>query len=597
MKGKVVRSLLWSPTIALSWLWGLGFFYAIHVTLTNGWLGFVCFAAPNAIGLFTFGWVLGSPKRDPAAIMKNVASRYSTLFLLCQIFAVAITMFGFVAYLWRPLFGTNPAAMLGVLVLVGCVVGHAVSLRTLRILHLVYLVLGVAAAALAWIGLHSSIQAPPISFASFDGRFFGLLTPIVIGFLLGPWTDIQHWARAVEIRRAGGSIRAAYGLGAVLFLGLLTLNAILAAAAGPAGLAIPADGIPGAQPAVAVALAHLGNGVASYAFLVWATIAAVSTIDSCYNATRWHLTALTARSVSPLLAFIPAGLVSSPHWIMLAAAMTAVAMFAINTSMIYLMAPFATLLAGSAASLALEAIGFRGRYDAVFAYMLGLAASLVMLHGYVESIPAFETIAPLIALIGALPMLAQGGDRAGKKSSERDVLDAVGAPTSRPALEFFSASGPAGHGFERDWFVYRVTPTYDDTNSVGNIYFANYMRWVGKARELFFNACMPRFELKTTSYFVLTRSFTHDFRREAREFEPVVVRIKIAAHNRKFVTLAHEIFTDNMDLLGSGEQTLMFVDSSDFRLLDIPRAIIEGFLPHWPKNSPHVATSREPAPA
>jgi len=177
------------------------------------------------------------------------------------------------------------------------------------------------------------------------------------------------------------------------------------------------------------------------------------------------------------------------------------------------------------------------------------------------------------------------------------VIGAIGASTPSPVPEFFTATGPMGHGFERDWFVYRVTPTYDDTNSVGNIYFANYVRWVGKARELFFNACMPRFELKTTKYFVLTRSFNHDFRREAREFEPMLVRIRIASHNRKFVTLAHEIFAENDDVLGSGEQTLMFVDSKDFRLLDIPRAIIEGFLPHWPKDSPHLAAKREAVPA
>ena len=46
----VVRNLLWAPTIGLSWLWGLGFFYSIHVTLTYGWLGFFGFAIANVGG-------------------------------------------------------------------------------------------------------------------------------------------------------------------------------------------------------------------------------------------------------------------------------------------------------------------------------------------------------------------------------------------------------------------------------------------------------------------------------------------------------------------------------------------------------------------
>jgi hypothetical protein len=39
----------------------------------------------------------------------------------------------------------------------------------------------------------------------------------------------------------------------------------------------------------------------------------------------------------------------------------------------------------------------------------------------------------------------------------------------------------------------------------------------------------------------------------------------------------------------------MFVDAKTFRPLDIPRSIIEGFLPYWPKTSPHYAADIEPA--
>mgnify|MGYP007078068774 CR=1 FL=1 len=52
------QSLAWSPTIALSWLWGLGFFYSMHVTYLYGWPGFLAFAVPNACGLALFGGAL-----------------------------------------------------------------------------------------------------------------------------------------------------------------------------------------------------------------------------------------------------------------------------------------------------------------------------------------------------------------------------------------------------------------------------------------------------------------------------------------------------------------------------------------------------------
>jgi acyl-CoA thioesterase FadM len=582
------RSVTWSPTIALSWLWGLGFFYAIHVTLEYGWLGFLSFAAPNATGLFLFGWILGSPKRNPTAILRAVESRYAGLFLLCQLCAVAITIFGVAAYLWTPMALPHTAIGVGVLVLGACVVGHIASVNALRILHAFYFVVGVVAALVAWRELQGTTSAS-VPFAALDGRFYGLLSLSLVGFLLGPWTDIQHWQRVVEIQRNGGSIRLAYGVGALLFLALISINALLASSVGRADVLVAADGVPGAQASVAFAAAHIGRPVAAIAFFIWAANAAASTIDSSYCATRWLMNSITTRSVSALLALIPAGLVASPLWIMLVASGMAIAMVWANLSQLYLMAPFATLFVGAAASLICESLGVTRRYDAVLCYLIGLAASLTLLAGYLVPISAFMAIAPFIALLGAIPMATEVFTRRGSTIVTAEA--ALSSQRTEPVVASITVANrdaAASYGFDGRTFVIHLVPTYDDTNSVGNIYFANYMRWVGKAREMFFDACMPSFDLKTTNYYVLTRSFTHQFRREAREFDPVTVRIWIASHNRKFVTLEHEIHGDKLGLLGRGEQSLMFVDTEHFRPLDIPRAIIEGFLPYWPKGSPHA---------
>ena len=48
------RSLVWAPTISLSWFWGLGFFYSIHATLTYGWLGFVGTSVFYAFAMIAF---------------------------------------------------------------------------------------------------------------------------------------------------------------------------------------------------------------------------------------------------------------------------------------------------------------------------------------------------------------------------------------------------------------------------------------------------------------------------------------------------------------------------------------------------------------
>lgn len=102
--------------------------------------------------------------------------------------------------------------------------------------------------------------------------------------------------------------------------------------------------------------------------------------------------------------------------------------------------------------------------------------------------------------------------------------------------------------------------------------------WVGKTRELFFNKVLPRFNLKETPFYILTRSFEHKFVRETREFERVTVRLRIADWNRKFVTLEHEVKDSSDQLLGRGKQTLLFVSSSDYRMIDLPAEIAAAFV-------------------
>lgn len=592
MPSQFVRSAAWAPTIALSWFWGLGFFYAIHVTLSYGWLGFLAFALPNAAGLGLFGWLLGSPRRSLDKIMAAVQGPYALLFLAAQFLAVAITIFGFAAYAWLPVFGRDAIVGVAALVLVACSIGHAVPLRGIRIFHGAALILGAIACVVMLVGLDASPGRANVPLHAFDERFYGLVIPSLVGFLLGPWMDVQQWQRAIEIRRAGASVRSAYVAGAILFFGLLTINALLASTAGLGEPVISSDGIPGAYAAVAQAIVRDHRPGVTAAFVIWTAIAATSTIDSFYCATRWLATSITARSNSPLLAFVPAGLVSSPVWILSAALATAAAAIWANLSLVYLMLPFATLLVGAAACLLCETLGATRRYDPVLSFMIGATACLIFLVGYVAPSWAFLSVAPLIGLVGALPMIAELLGWGGAPSVGELVPAEERAPRAAPVnLARDRDEAVASHGFDGQWFVLHLIPTYDDTNSVGNVYFANYVRWVGKARELFFNICMPNFDLKATDFYVLTKSFHHDFRREAAEFEPVTVRICIANHNRKFVTLAHEIHSEMNGLLGRGEQSLMFVDTAHYRPLDIPRTIIEGFLPYWPKSSPHAVSN------
>ncbi|MCX8279662.1 thioesterase family protein [Phyllobacterium sp. 0TCS1.6C] len=586
---KFVRDLVWAPTIGLSWLWGLGFFYSFHVTLTYGWLGFFGFAIANVAGLWLFGYILGRSARSPDQIMKTIEGPYAGVFLLFQMAALIVTIFGFVAYLWQPIVGEGAGLGVALLLLFACAVGHALSLGQLKLLHIAYTIIGVAAAIVLLAGLSATSDYPGVPLQSFDARFYGLIMPTLIGFLLGPWLDIQHWQRAAQIKREGGNVGVAYGAGALIFFGFLLLNALTASAIGPIGSVLSIDGLPSAQGAVsaaAVLAAENGQSRLVVAFVIWTVIALASTVDSFYCATAWFLKGKNMRSNSPLLALIPDNIASSPLWLLIGATWVAFVAVPANFSLMYFMMPFATLFVSASANLVCESLGAKPKFDPVLSFMIGCGSSLIFVLGYVQPVPGFLFISPFIGLIGALPVIIELIGPKPRAVPVEIVDQPVRMMTPSPiaAADGLEEISPS-HGFDGEWFVMQLIPTYDDTNSVGNVYFANYVRWVGKARELFFNVCMPDFDLATTRFYILTRSFTHDYRRESKEFEQVSVRIKIARHNRKFVTLAHEIHSASQGLLGHGEQSLMFVDRDSYAPLDIPGEVIKGFLAYWPKDS------------
>ncbi len=580
------QSLAWSPTIALSWLWGLGFFYTMHVTYLYGWPGFLAFAVPNAIGLALFGCALEWFGPAPGAAeglqarFDRLAPRYGGVLVIYQVVAVGITLFAFAAEYLRPLVGglALPTALL--LAVVASAVGHIVRVQDFRAVHAAMLAAGLALAAAAYASLPAS--APPRAAGAFDARLYGLMLPALVGFLLGPWLDLQQWHRALRMRHDGVSVARAYVAGGALFFALIALNALFATTL-PAGAAPERafDGVAEASSALARTLAAAGPAghPAAWLFGAWAAIAVASTVDSAYAATRWFLDATIRRSKSPVLALVPAALVQSPLWMLAAALALSGTAYAAGAPLLALIAPFGSFFVGYAVCLLLQVAGRARPHDAMLCFLLGIAATACFAIGDYAALAPLTTLAPLLPLLAALPLLASPDAAA---TALPDDAQPVAEPSARlPATqEPARAGGPSMGWFDGHWFQYDVIPTYDDTNSVGNIYFANYVRWVGKTRELFFARCVPNFDLKTTSFFILTAEFAHKFLRETREFEAILVRIRVGKNNRKFVTLEHEIRGKDGLLLGRGSQLLMFIDSSSHQMIDVPADMLRGFLPY-----------------
>jgi acyl-CoA thioesterase FadM len=621
-----LKTLLWGNTIAFSWMWGLGLFFSVQFTTQFGLFGLLTFAIPNFLGLMAFGLVTqhiagrqkGKGSEALASFFVNWARPFRLVFFLYQILAITLTIFALIRYVWQPL-GLQPDVLYLPLVLLivlaaAVLFGEEFNIKRIKFSHGALALVAGAAIATILLSLGkfapvSQTHLPKLPVGNWD--FWGYVVPICIGFLVGPWMDLQQWQRAIQMHRERVSVAWGYVFGSVEFFALLLFHG---------GLALWAQGL-GASEFIRHGLANYTYGqdmlmrffyeniathpVVFVAYCVFVVVCILTTLDSGYIAFRWFLQSNVNTSNHAIFALIPNRLVTSPIPVLVFCGVVALASAVLGLELEYFMIFFGTFLVGY------EALGIARCYvfspanaiPQVKMFCIGSVAVVIFAFGYFQRLPGLQMIGSLLPLGYVFWLLVKPSSAEDFVSDTGELESPANTAAVVPASESAPVSGPiappspaptnpvaaaaaaigihdlTGH-FEGKWFIHRFVATYADTNSVGNVYFGMYAMWVGKTRELFFNKVMPKFNLKDTPFYILTRSFEHKFVRETREFEAVSVRIKIGSFNRKFVTLEHEIYDSHEQLLGKGKQSLLFVSSDDYRMIDIPQDVYAAFVVH-----------------
>jgi enediyne core biosynthesis thioesterase len=112
----------------------------------------------------------------------------------------------------------------------------------------------------------------------------------------------------------------------------------------------------------------------------------------------------------------------------------------------------------------------------------------------------------------------------------------------------------------RPAFEYRHVIAFEDTNLVGNVYYANHVRWQGRCRELFLRACAPEVldELADGLALVTTR-VSCDYLAELRAFDEVSVRMRLASVGPSRITMHFEYWRTGPreELVARGEQQVV----------------------------------------
>src|SRR5262245_24370871 len=118
------------------------------------------------------------------------------------------------------------------------------------------------------------------------------------------------------------------------------------------------------------------------------------------------------------------------------------------------------------------------------------------------------------------------------------------------------------------YFEYRLHISFQETNVVGNVYFANYFLWQGKCRGDF----LRRYEPQVLAWFksgygMITRESSCVFHEEAFAFDSILIRMGLDQLMRTGMSMTFDYYRekesagegDTLELLAQGRQTALWI--------------------------------------
>ena len=123
-------------------------------------------------------------------------------------------------------------------------------------------------------------------------------------------------------------------------------------------------------------------------------------------------------------------------------------------------------------------------------------------------------------------------------------------------------------------YEYRHIVGFEETNVVGNVYYANHVRWQGRVREMFLREHAPQVlkELAHGLSFVTTR-VSCEYYAEISAFDEVIIRMYAGAITNSRVTMLFDylrVTETGTELVAKGEQQIACVRREAERTVPSP---------------------------
>lgn len=128
-------------------------------------------------------------------------------------------------------------------------------------------------------------------------------------------------------------------------------------------------------------------------------------------------------------------------------------------------------------------------------------------------------------------------------------------------------------------FEYRHVVTLDETNQLGNVYFAHFLRWQGHCRELFLRGAAPEVvESLDHEHALVTVRAACDYLDELYAFDEVALRMRVSdvVSNRMTLRFDYWRVSGREALVARGEQQLAWLKRTGdgFDPVPVPQALL-----------------------
>ena len=123
-------------------------------------------------------------------------------------------------------------------------------------------------------------------------------------------------------------------------------------------------------------------------------------------------------------------------------------------------------------------------------------------------------------------------------------------------------------------YEYRHVVGFEETNLIGNVYYANHVRWQGRCREMFLRDRVPEvIEALNHGLVMVTTRVSCEFMSELVAFDEIVLRMRLGELGQNRITMNFEYWRHNAageELVARGEQQVACMQREGEQVVPVP---------------------------